>query len=371
MWALLMAVLMLLTVMGIFYLSGRIRKFYFVKKLVKGRKGAGMLAGLLVSAVLALVLKLLLGTMNAIICILHLVIFWMISDAVFCVIQKMGSKTFRRYYAGVAAVFFTVCYLGAGWYMAHHVWRTEYRIRTDKEVGNLRVAVLSDSHTGTTFHGDGFARHLKEIEAQNPDILLIAGDYVDDYTSKEDMISCCKALGGMKTTYGVYYVFGNHDKGYYPPDYRGYDSSDLVNELEKNGVHVMQDDVELVDGRFYIIGRQDKQEEYHGGRKTMKELTEDLDQDIYSIVLDHQPQDYAAQAEAGVDLVLSGHTHGGQLFPLMIIENLIDITADDRVYGHERRGNTDFIVTSGISDWAIKFKTGCKSEYLIVEVRGK
>lgn len=48
----------------------------------------------------------------------ELVIFWMISDAVFCVVQKIQSKAFRRYYAGVAAVFFTVCYLGAGWYMA-------------------------------------------------------------------------------------------------------------------------------------------------------------------------------------------------------------------------------------------------------------
>ena len=91
----------------------------------------------------------------------------------------------------------------------------------------------------------------------------------------------------------------------------------------------------------------------------MEELTADLDPDKFSIVLDHQPQDYEAQAKAGVDLVLSGHTHGGQLFP------------DDRVYGYEKRGSTNFIVTSGISDWAIKFKTGCRSEYLMLEIDGK
>lgn len=85
----------------------------------------------------------------------------------------------------------------------------------------------------------------------------------------------------------------------------------------------------------------------------MEELTADLDPDKFSIVLDHQPQDYEAQAKAGVDLVLSGHTHGGQLFPLMTIENHTDLALDDRVYGYEKRGSTNFIVTSGISDWAI------------------
>lgn len=103
----------------------------------------------------------------------------------------------------------------------------------------------------------------------------------------------------------------------------------------------------------------------------MEELTEDIDPDKFSIVIDHQPDDYAAQAESGVDLVLSGHTHGGQLFPLMNIENLIDITPEDRVYGREKRGNTNFIVTSGIADWAIKFKTGCISEYLMIDIHGK
>lgn len=82
-------------------------------------------------------------------------------------------------------------------------------------------------------------------------------------------------------------------------------------------------------------------------------------------------QDYEAQKDANVDLVLSGHTHGGQLFPLMTIENHSNIAEDDRVYGYEKRENTNFIVTSGISDWAIKFKTSCKSEYLIINIDGQ
>ena len=68
-----------------------------------------------------------------------------------------------------------------------------------------------------------------------------------------------------------------------------------------------------------------------------------------------------------MDLVLSGHTHGGQLFPLNRMGEWLGI--DAKSYGLERRKSTDFIVTSGISDWAIQFKTGCRSEYVVVDVK--
>ena len=105
---------------------------------------------------------------------------------------------------------------------------------------------------------------------------------MDDDTSKADMVRACRALGELKCTYGVYYTFGNHDKGYYPSDYRGYSGADLKENLEKNNVHVMEDDVELIDNRFYIIGRADKSEEYGAGRKNMEELVKDLDPDKFS-----------------------------------------------------------------------------------------
>ena len=137
----------------------------------------------------------------------------------------------------------------------------------------------------------------------------------------------------------------------------------------------------------YVIGRLDYsvEKEQGGSRKTMRELMNeacgnefpaDGDNETaleknsgcgkYIIVIDHQPADYARQAESGADLVLSGHTHGGQLFPFNNVGKWIG--ANDRVYGHERRNKTDFIVTSGISDWAIKFKIGTRSEYVIINV---
>ena len=98
----------------------------------------------------------------------------------------------------------------------------------------------------------------------------------------------------------------------------------------------------------------------------MEELLEGLDTDRYTVVLDHQPHDYANQEKSGVDLVLSGHTHGGWLFPVNALPELTG--TDDKVYGHEKRANTDFIVTSGISEWALKFKTGTVSEYVVIDI---
>lgn len=372
-WAVLMAVLFIAFIGGIFYLIGRLRKFQWMRKAAGGKKKLEILLGAVIVIIPAAIVWVAWGQMNAIICILHLIVFWAVSDGIFALVKKSRKKEFKRYYAGITAIVFTIVYLAAGWYGAHHVWEKNYTIETDKAVGNFRVALLSDSHTGTTFHGDGFSEHMKEIGKQNPDVVLVAGDFVDDDTTKEDMIRCCQALGEMKTTYGVYYVFGNHDKGYYPSDYRGYTGDDLIAELEKNGVTVLQDQNVLIDNRVYIIGRQDRSEDVEKGkgRADMATLTQDLDDSKFSIVMDHQPADYEAQAASGVDLVVSGHTHGGQFFPLMNIENLTGLGGDDKVYGYEKRGNTNFIVTSGISDWAIKFKTGCRSEYVLIDIQGK
>ena len=372
-WAVLMAVLFAAFIGGIFYLISRLRKFQWMRKAAGSKKKLEILFGAVIVIIPAAIIWVAWGQMNAIICILHLIVFWAVSDGIFALVKKLRKKEFKRYYAGITAIVFTIVYLAAGWYGAHHVWEKNYTIETDKAVGNFRVALLSDSHTGTTFHGDGFAEHMKEIEKQNPDVVLVAGDFVDDDTTKEDMIRCCQALGEMKTTYGVYYVFGNHDKGYYPSDYRGYTGDDLIAELEENGVTVLQDQNVLIDNRVYIIGRQDRSEEVEkgNGRADMSTLTKNLDDGKFSIVMDHQPDDYEAQAASGVDLVVSGHTHGGQLFPLMNIENITGLGGDDKVYGYEKRDNTNFIVTSGISDWAIKFKTGCRSEYVLIDIQGK
>ena len=359
-WILFLAFLLLSSIGCAFYLSGRLRRFRLLQRVPRW----GCLAAVLLLSAAAWVT---LGYMNAIIILIHLTVFWLLADLVQRLAEKAGKKPARRYYAGAVALLVTAVYLGVGCYQAYHVWQTDYTVVTNKNVGNLRVALIADSHVGTTFSGEGLSKHVRTIQAQQPDVVVVAGDFVD-----EDTIAACRALGEFDVPYGVYFAFGNHDKGNYSSG-RGYGGDELIAELEKNGITVLQDEQVLLDGRFCLIGRQDASDEMFSGipRATMAELTEHADEDKFTIVLDHQPRDYEAQATSGVDLVLSGHTHGGQLIPLMQFIRWFHAGGDDRVYGAECRENTNFIVTSGISDWAIKFKTGCFSEFVLVDIVGQ
>lgn len=367
MWIILFAILIFSTLAGFVYLTSRVAKFTFMLKIAGDNTKLLYLISLM--AVLAVfgVLCLSLNLMNAVIVLLHLMILWLLSDLIFGIIEHYQPQPFQHYYAGAAALFLTIATLGTGWFLDHHVWITYYTLETDKTEKPLRIVQFADSHIGTTFDGDGFAKYMEYIQTLNPDAVVIVGDFVDDDTMLPNMQKACAALGKLKTTYGVYFAFGNHDKGYHSPEKRGYTGTDLINELQKNNVTVLQDEAVLLDNDYYILGRKDLSEFYRGGkRENMDALVKNLDKSKYIVVLDHQPNDYKSQAAEEVDLVLSGHTHGGQLWPLNKAGEWIG--ANDKTYGYERRNLTDFIVTSGISDWAVKFKTGTKSEIVVIDI---
>ena len=370
-WFVSLAIAVVALAAGIYYLARRVHSCPPIAALSHRSRVGGWAASFAVVLLAAVILTLLLDTVNTAVVLLHLIFFLLVSSLVGRLIIRLHSGTARFHLSGVIALVITAAYLAAGAVSAYNVQRTAYSVSTHKEVGSLRVAMFSDSHVGTTFGGKGFAKRMEELQAQQPDIILIVGDFVDESTTRENMVEACCVLGKLEVPHGVWFVFGNHDKGLYGTS-RGYDGDDLVRELKANGVHVLQDESVLIDDRFYLVGRKDasEQEESRGGRADISDLTASLDPDKYSIVLDHQPHDYAAEAEADADLVLSGHTHGGQLIPLGFLMDKLHLGGTDSVYGYTRRENTDFIVTSGISDWAIKFKTGCISEYVIIDITG-
>lgn len=304
------------------------------------------------------------GIVNAAIVIIHITVFWLLSDLLFYVVKKLSGARLIRLSSCVAVVTAFV-YLSVGYALCNNVSVTRYTVYTDKHIGTLRIVMFADSHLGATFSGAELNGYVKRMQSYNPDMVVIAGDFVDDDTSKKDMTDGCKALGKLKTTYGVYYAYGNHDNGYYDSSLRGYTGDDLVAELKKNGVTVLQDEVADLGG-FYVVGRADAS---HRDRADISDLVEGTDRNKLSIVINHQPNDYAAESKANVDLVLSGHTHGGQMVPIGLVMNIFGL--NDRVYGSEKRNNTSFIVTSGIADWAFKFKIGCFSEFVVVDIVGR
>ncbi|MBR6159800.1 MAG: metallophosphoesterase [Lachnospiraceae bacterium] len=363
MWLMIFAVSLALGVAGALYLAGKVEK----TGLFSNVKSTALTKVLAVAVVLVfvVVLCLIFDVTNTIIIIMHLAVFLLVGDLVRHIAASYASRPLRAWIFDAVAVGLCAVYLIIGWVQMHGLWETDYALFTKKDAGTIRIAHIADSHVGTGFSGKGFGERLNQIQQTQPDILVITGDFVDDATLRQDMEDACAALGEFKTKYGIYFCFGNHDRGYYSNERRGYSGDDLIAELEKNGVRVLEDESVLIDDRFYVTGRKDAG---YGGsdRLSAQDLVSGLDTDKYIIMLDHQPTDYEAEEAAGIDLVLSGHTHGGQVFPLEYIQPLV--SQNDNVRGYERHGNTDFIVTDGISDWAIMFKTGCRSEYNVINV---
>ena len=105
---------------------------------------------------------------------------------------------------------------------------------------------------------------------------------------------------------------------------------DLGLTKDEVNVTVLEDKAVLVDDRFYIVGREDAS---RSSRADIDTLLSGLDTDKYIIVLNHQPNDYDRESQSAADLVLSGHTHGGQLFPITYLGELMG--ANDNTYGYE------------------------------------
>lgn len=361
-WGILVAAVFIGFVAGILFMIRCIGKFAFVRKAAGDSKMRLIIFSAAVLVIVVGIISLILSFVNAVVFFLHAVVFFLIWELIFLVVRKASHKEFKHYWAGICAVVTTVIYVSVGIYLCVNVWQTNYTLTTSKSIHPVRVALIADSHLGTTFDGEGFAEYMREIEAQEPDMLIISGDFVDDASNREDMVRACQALGEMDLTYGVFFAFGNHDKGYYEGR-RDFTAQDLVDELERNNVYVLEDQAVYIEDDICILGRADASTMEF--RTDIGDLIAGVDNDRYIIVIDHEPTDFDNEAAAGSDLVLSGHTHGGQMFPFTLMGKIF---GNDRDYGYERRELTDFIVTSGIADWELWFKTGVHSEYVIIDI---
>ena len=366
-WIVLYAVGALATFAAAFFLIKKIQHFAFVRKLAHGKKLWMWLIPLAMLVVWGAILGLFFDIVNIAVCFITLIVCWLLCDFVLWIVKKLrGNRKYKHYYQGACAVVLACVYLLFGFYTAHNIVPTYYTIQNDKNDAKMRIIQLSDTHLGLVLKSDKFYKFIDSVNEQNPDIVVITGDYVDDDTKLQDLITGCKALVKLSPKYGVWYVFGNHDRGYFSDESKGWTISDLESKLKAAGVHIMEDDVAQIGDSFTLIGREDASGSYGKNRKTMQQLMQGQDASKFSIVLDHQPRDYSNQAAAGVDLVLSGHTHGGQLFP--INWSVCVLGKNCMAYGYKKIDNTNFIVSSGVGDWKVQFKTGCLAEYVVIDI---
>lgn len=368
-WFIILALIALVGVAAIYYSGIKIRNFilndFVASEDIKSSKFQTFLCIVFVIFIV-IIFAVFGGYMNAIVILLHFTIVSLILDFIKLIISAFKDRPVGNRVFTIIAILITGLYLGYAYYNCHNIQVTKYSYNTYKTKESLKILAFSDVHMGTTIDTKKIYKMVEQMNDEKADIVLIVGDLVDDDTSKKELEECCKALGNLKSKYGVYFSYGNHDKGYANSSKRGWTYDDLERLLAENNVKVLKDEELAFGNNFNLIGRLDKsaENEDHTGRKQMSDWA--IDDNKFNIVMDHQPADFNNEAASGVDLVLCGHTHGGQLIPINHVGEWIGV--NDLRYGQETRERTNFIVNSGVSCWALDFKTGCISEYLVITI---
>lgn len=222
------------------------------------------------------------------------------------------------------------------------------------------IAAVSDIHLGTMVCNSHFERIVNEINALQPDIILLVGDIVDEDVEPVIRNNFGELLQNLKAPYGVYGVTGNHE-------YIG-GVEQTCAYLERQGIRMLRDSVVEVAG-ITLVGREDISiRQFNGkGRKSLQELLNGVSREKPIIVLDHQPRRLQEAAESGVDLQLSGHTHHGQLFPF----NFIASAVYEKSWGYLQKGGTHFYISCGVGTWGPPLRSGNRPEIVFITLQSE
>lgn len=233
----------------------------------------------------------------------------------------------------------------------------EVSIPKKNKVEKLHIAVASDMHFGKLSGVAHAKRLVKTIEHIKPDIILLPGDIIDDepeYFQKKNMGAIMKQL---HAPLGIYGVLGNHE-------YYGREIPEFLKEMKKVDIRILMDEVIKVGDSFYLLGRKDKTD---SRRKSFKQLIKEveLDSSIPLIAMDHQPAELKEAQESGVDLIVSGHTHRGQMAP----NHLITSRLFELDWGYLKKGQLHAFVSSGFGFWGPPLRIGSRSEVMQIIIK--
>ena len=233
--------------------------------------------------------------------------------------------------------------------------RVPLELTTKKRLAkDYRVVMLSDLHIGYHNPRKELARWVDLINAEHPDLVLIAGDIIDG--SMRPIVEERMAEEFHRLTAPVYACLGNHEY------YAG--SPEAQQFYHDAGIRLLVDETAVVDSSLLVIGRDDRT---NRRRHTFADLMAQADTSKYMIVLDHQPYHLDRTEKAGADFQLSGHTHRGQVWPISWITDALYECS----WGSHQRGNTRYYVSSGIGIWGGKFRIGTQSEYVVATIRNE
>ena len=244
-----------------------------------------------------------------------------------------------------------------GNYKFNHPEIVTLNLSTNKPVQNkdLKIVAVSDIHLGISIDKKMLQRYVKMINDQHPDIVLLAGDVSDRSmipVVKQNMI---EEFRSIKAPMGVYAINGNHEHYAETP-------GATAEYLKKAGIIFLRDSACLVDGSFYVVGRDDRT---NTNRKSLKDIVQGMDVKLPRILMDHQPFHLEDAEKSNIDLQISGHTHNGQFFP----GNLFVKRIYELGYGYLKKGNTHYYVSSGLGLWGPQYRIGTQSELVVIHLR--
>lgn len=278
---------------------------------------------------------------------------------------------------GAVCTVLIICLSAYGIIHTMNVKVTPYEVNVAKEtdgMDSMKIVLVADAHLGYSSGARHAERFVSKINAENPDLVCFAGDLFDNEFDAFDQPERVKAaLKSIRSTYGVYTCWGNHDLN--EPILAGFtfnnNNTDIGDERMKDflnecGFHLLDDESVLIDEKFYLVGRKDpaRSKKLQEKRKTPAQLTEHLDRRKPIIFIDHQPKELDKISQAGADLDLCGHTHNGQVFP----GNLAIHFFWENPCGYLKKGDMHSIVTSGAGVWGPNMRVGTDSEICSITV---
>ena len=225
------------------------------------------------------------------------------------------------------------------------------KLSTDKE--RVRIVGISDLHLGYTIGAIELKNWVQMINNENPDIVVIGGDLIDNNTEIIFKMGLDKILKDIHAPLGVYACLGNHE----------YISgrSESIRFHEMSNIKVLIDTIYNVSDNITLIGRDDKSND---NRKPLNSIMNSVDESQFKLMLDHQPSNLDDAEKENIDLQFSGHTHKGQVFPFSLIAE----SMFENPHGMIQKGLTQIYVSSGLGIWGGKFRIGTQSEYAVFDI---
>ncbi|MCX5095875.1 metallophosphoesterase [Streptomyces sp. NBC_00365] len=220
----------------------------------------------------------------------------------------------------------------------------------------FRIAVVSDIHIGPILGRSFSQRVVDTINATQPDLIAVVGDLVDG--SVENLAPAVAPLARLRARHGTFFVTGNHEyiSGAEP----------WIEKVRELGLRPLENARTELPG-FDLAGVNDVRGEQEGQGPDFGKALGDRDRSRAAVLLAHQPVVIDDAVRHGVDLQLSGHTHGGQLWP----GNLIAELANPTVAGLERYGDTQLYVSRGAGAWGPPVRVGAPSDITVVELASR